>query len=344
MKMTTKAAVAIVALAAGAAVGAATVRTPRAAPLTQPELPPAAPPSEDLGQLRAALAQYPPLEDADLIVYADTSLRGKLAAIDGLPEDARAQAVWRIGERIQKSGRGVDEALALLREETDPRVLFWLADVLKFLTWNRVPIPARASFAPLAVDGEPAERRRAAVPLAVGNLYEKATPEWEAALGTVFERETDPRVLLEAARTLAYVWIERPGERLVAAYGRMPPGQPRREVAIGYRSWAKFEDVVARYDASRDATERDDWVFVLGYKLGEGGDPKAEEDVVRRVYPETASAKTRAWLARTWLDQGRKLEPFVALETDRELRALLESAAALPQEDARRLLREYLAR
>jgi RNA polymerase sigma factor (sigma-70 family) len=143
MKMTTKAAVAVLALAAGAAVGAATTR--RAPAPSVPVLPqaPPPPPKDDIEGLRAELAKYPPLEDADLIVYSATSLRGKLAAIDELPEDARVEAVRRIGERIQRSGKGVDEALALLRDESDPRVLFWLADVLRFLTLQRVPIPER---------------------------------------------------------------------------------------------------------------------------------------------------------------------------------------------------------
>lgn len=347
MKMTTKTAVALVALAAGAAVGAATMpRATEVAAEPAPPRPAPPPPAEDVVQLRAEIAKYPPLDDTDLVVLADTSLRGKLAAIDGLPEDARREAVRRIGERIQKSGRGVDEALTLLREEHDPRVLFWLADVLKFLTRNRVALPDRDSYARLAVDGEPAERRRAAVPLAVGSLYEKATPEWESALGTVFERETDPRVLLEAARALTFVWIERPGERLFAAYARMPPGEERRELAVSYRKWAKFEDVVARYDAARDASEREDWVRVVGLQLGQGMSESREKEgeVLRRIYAEQRDARTRAWLVYSWMGNGGKPEDLAPLETDRELRALLERAAALPRDEASRLLKEYFKR
>jgi len=348
MKMTTKAAVAVVALAAGAAVGAATARPPSPAAVTSPPAAPVTPPAEDIGRLRADLAKYPPLDDADLIVYADASLRGKLAAIDGLPEGERVEAVRRIGERMQATGDGIDEALALLREEQDPRVLFWLASVLSSLAvqGDRIPDDVRDSLAHLAVDGRPAERRRAAVALAVGKLYTKATPAWENALGAVFERETDPGVLLQAVRALPFVWIERGGERLLGAYDRMPPGDERRQLAIEYRNWGTFAQVVARYDAARDATEREDWVRVIGYKFGQGagGSEKEEEAALCRIYPETADPKARLWLARSWLSQARPLEPLSPLETDPELRALLERAAALPQEDARRLLKEYLAR
>jgi RNA polymerase sigma-70 factor (ECF subfamily) len=346
MKMTTKAAVAILALAAGAAVGAATTRAPSPAPVTKQRPALEAPPAEDPGQLRAELAKYPPLDDADLLVYADTSLRGKLAAIDGLPEEARAEALRRIGGRILESGRGVDEALQLLRDENDPRVLFWLKDVLRFFTYERFAIPeeVRASFAQVAVEGRPAERRRAALALAVGQRYQKATPEWESALVAVFEREPEPSVVVEAVRSIIFVWIDRAGERMLKAYDRMPPGPERRELAIEYRRHdVKFEDVVARYDAARDASERDDWACVIAYAMGEAGqaDPKAAQETFLRVYAETPRPARRAWLARSWLDGGEKLARLVPLEADRELCALLERAGALTREEARALLKEY---
>ena len=350
MKTTTKAAVAILALAAGVAVGAATSRPPADAPAPPPTPPPAvARPQEDVGALRAALASYPPLDDADLVVYADTSLRGKLLSIDGLPDEKRAEALRRIGERIQKSGTGVDEALALLRDEVDPRVLFWLKDVLRSLSYARVAIPeeVRASFARVAVAGQPAERRRAALALAVGQLYQKATPEWEGALVHVLEREPEPSVIIEAVRSLIFTWIDRPGERMLKAYDRMPPGPERRELAIEYRRpGVEFEDIVARYDAARDASERDDWACVIAYAMGEAGqkDPKAAQETFLRVYAETPLPGRRAWLARSWLLNGQDLARLVPLEPDPELRALLERAAPSPQTEARGLLKEYADR
>jgi len=352
MKISTKAAVAVLALAAGAAVGAATARKAATVPSTPVPLPPPAPPEPvDVGALRAELAKYPLLDDADLLVYSDTSLRGKLAAIDDLPEDARMEAVRRIGERMQKSGKGVEEALALLRDESDPRVLFWLADVLSFLSVQRVPIPedTRSALAHLAVDGEPKERRRAAVSLAVAKLYAQATPQWEEILRAVFEREKDPATIARATRALPFVWFKGVGDLLLTAYDRMPPGDERRQVAIEYRNWGTFSQIVARYDAARDATERADWVRVIGYKFGQGGpgapvDEKTEEDVLCRIYPQTADPKTRAWLAHSWLCQARSLEPLIPLETDGELRALLERAATMPQDKAIVLLKEYFRR
>jgi len=352
MKISIKTAVAVLALAAGAAVGAATARRPAATESPSAPLPTPAPPEPvDVGALRAELAKYPPLDDTDLVVYADTSLRGKLAAIDDLPEDARMEAVRRIGERIQKSGKGVEEALALLRDESDPRVLFWLADVLRYLSLNRVPIPedTRADLAHLAVDGEPKERRRAAVSLAVVKLYANATPQWEAILRAVFERERDPGTILRATRALPFVWFEGAGDLLLEAYDRMPPGDERRQVAVEYRNWGSFSQIVARYDAARDATERADWVRVIGCKFGQGapGGPvaeKAEEEALLRIYPETPEPGTRAWLAYEWLGQARSLEPLIPIETDHELRALLERAASMEGDKARLLLKEYFRR
>jgi hypothetical protein len=136
---------------------------------------------------------------------------------------------------------------------------------------------------------------------------------------------------------------------MLTAYRRFPPSKHRRRLALSYQRWAPFTEVVARLDEARDAAEREDWIVAFGYKLGQeaqGAESlRAEGEVLRRIYPTVVDSRRRAMLAQCWRSVSSDLEILIPLETDRELRDVLERAAAAPRyEDARRILKEYLDR
>ena len=250
----------------------------------------------------------------------------------------------RLGEQVHKTGEGLEEALGLLRDESDPRILYWLAPLLRMITLNsdRIPDATRDGFAAVAISGEPAERRRAAVALSIGKPYQKANPAWVRALERIYAEERDPRVIRMAAAAMMFSWIDRPGERMLEAYRRMDPSEDRRAVAIQYRAYVSFMEIAKRYDESRGVDEQADWATVIGYKLGEGKFAE-EQAVLARVYRETASARMRAWLALRRLDNrpASSLRPLIAIEPDAELRTLLERGVAGDVESLSAKLREY---
>ena len=146
MKASTKAAIAALAITAGAVTGAATAEAPpptRSANRVAP--PTAAPPAksvhEVVAKLKAELESYPQLDARSLVIFAGKSLRGKLAAIDALPESDRLLVAGRLAKHVYKTGEGLEEALDLLRNESDRRVLYWLAPLLRTITLNSERIP-----------------------------------------------------------------------------------------------------------------------------------------------------------------------------------------------------------
>ncbi len=365
MKIGTKLTFAVLAFASGVATSAGTTMLTR-----QPEPPTArlpAPPApapgpetvkleSEVEKLRTELGRYPPLAPSDAMVYSRVSLRSKLAAIPSLPEERRLRTAGRLGVQIAKTGEGVKEALALLHEEQDPQILYWLARVFSARALKNLSDEERDKLAPLAIQGQPAERRLAAVAAALGDGYDWASPAYGEALRHVFANETDTRVIRMASDVLVFRYIKEPARWVLDAYRRMPAGDDRRWIALAYQRFSlSLADILARFDEARDQSERDDWATAFSYQLSAASRNQVVKEPFLRVYRAASEPRTRARLFRgSWLYAPEKpdsetIRKVLELETERELRSLLqrfldaiEQGEPLPWREAQELLDGYL--
>ena len=342
MKAGTKLAFVALAFAAGVAASAGTTmltRTPETPPLPMSAIPPptSGPETVELEskveELRLELGRYPSLAPSDLMVYSRASLRSKLAAIPSLAEESRLAAASRLGVQIAKTGEGVEEAVALLREEQDSRVLYWLAWVFYARALKSLPDQERDKLAPLVVHGQPAERRLAAVAATLGDGYDWASPACEDAFRQVFARETDTRVIRMASDVILFRYIKEPARLLLDAYRRMPAGEDRRWIAVRYRRLMNSDaDTVARFDEAQDQSQREDWATALSFKFSTASRDASSwrEKPFLRIYRAATEPRTRARLFRESefyapaRPDTKAIRKVLELEAEPELHSLLQ--------------------
>ncbi|MCZ6571663.1 MAG: sigma-70 family RNA polymerase sigma factor [Planctomycetota bacterium] len=248
-------------------------------------------------------------------------------SVGGKTESEQLLALWRLGDDLGKSRDVVPTVLELLRVETDPEVLSWLAETIRGGdgALNHITDDEWIALMPVLLHGTPAARRRAVV--GIHSSHMRAPPEEvKGALQRLLHAELDPDVLGCAVRgllTYSETWTG-VAEDVLAVYRRMPAGRRRREVAYVYQRLATLAMLHHHFEEARTEAERNDWAQAIEIK----GEPLSSEDF-RAVYTRTTEPGIRErLLQRTAPDDAGLMRELLATETDQALRAKIKSRLA----------------
>ncbi len=265
----------------------------------------------------------------DLVLYGKEPLADRMRRARGLPEAERRQTLREWARRAVYDRAKAQEMLALVRQEEDREILAWLAEMIDLACLVKLTEDPtftddekRAMF-PLALSGEPFERRIAALRVIGGDRTNGLPAETQSLLSDVLRRDPEPAVAAAAAEEIEQRYARDTLPALLDAWRRLPRGEERQQVARSYAKWATWPELKERFAEARGQEEHDEWArawapYLLFFKDGWDGD-------VVRIYRETAAWEVRrdiffrlANAAPPFLDMMRKV---AELEPDANLRA-----------------------
>lgn len=312
----------------------------------------------EVAQLKARLAPFEGMDPVEVLLRGQFGLSERLRAIAALPEEKRSLVAWKLGREWSEHAERATELLAALRAESDVGALRVLGEVLRAGAIAEPSSEAVTQARAILEDGQPAERRLAAVRL----LKQSGIGRRSRPPG--FALDVDA-ALLDAARS------ERASEVLGALAA--PPGTPsadvlsaldarlpqvteqgaRRQIieAIARRTFDQDhgEAIWQRWANAVSPDEREDYAYALAttangmvWFAGESEPLSAHRTLWRdrlgRMIRASTELKTRQWLERSTqygMNLGLSGEDGAAW-----VRAL---AAAEPDTSHRRRLEEWAA-
>lgn len=308
-----------------------------------PSLPPAAPepPPLQVAEARALRKRLDLLETVplrELVLYGKEPLADRMRRARGLEESERRQTLRDWAWRAVCDRTKAQEMLALVRQEEDREILSWLAEMIDLACLTKLTLDAtftddekRAMF-PLALGGEPFERRIAALRVIGGDRSSGLPAEVQALLGDVLRRDPEPAVVAAAAQEIEQRYAPETLPALLDAWRRLPPGDARQQVARSYAKWATWPDLKERFAEARGPEDYDEWArawapWLCFFKDGWDKDlaaiyrETAARDVRRDVFFQLANA------APPFLDLMRRV---AEIEADPDLRARYAKLLAAP--------------
>jgi RNA polymerase sigma-70 factor (ECF subfamily) len=310
----------------------------------------------EVAQLKARLAPFEGMDPVDILLHAHFGISERLRAIAALPEDKRAMVAWRLGREWNEHAEHATELLAELGAESDVGALRVLSEVLRAGGIDDPSSDAVMQARAILKDGNPVERRLAAVRLlqqtGVGNRSRAAgfTPEVRAAFLDAAKSESASEVLGALA--------EPPGgptadllSALDARLSQVTEHGPRREIlqAIAWQTFERDhgEAMWQRWASAVSPDERDDYAYALAMTANRKSwfAPESEQlnahrtlwrDRLSQMIRASSDLKTRQWLARS-TQYGMNL----GLSGDDGATWVRALAAAEPDAAQRRRLEEW---
>jgi hypothetical protein len=266
----------------------------------------------------------------ELVLYGKEPLADRLRRARGLEESERRQTLREWAQRAVYDRAKAQEMLALVREEQDPEILSWLGEMIDMaclLKMNEDPTfseDEKRAMVPLALSGEPLERRIAALRVIGGDRQNGLPADVQQLLSDVLRRDPEPAVVAAAAEEITQRYGPDTLPALLEAYRRLPPGDEQRKVAQAYAQWAEWPQASERIAEARGPEEHDLWV---GAWASRGRHDPPDEDLVS-LYRETSARDVRRdvffRLANRVPPRLDLMKQVAALEGDADLRARYE--------------------
>ena len=121
--------------------------------------------------------------------------------------------------------------------------------------------------APLAIAGEPFERRIAALRVIGGDRSSGLPAEAQALLSGILQRDPEPAVVAAAAEEVEQRYAPDSMPALLDAWRRLPPGESRQHVGRAYAKWSPWPQIKERLAEARRPEEHDAWVRAWAVSL-----------------------------------------------------------------------------
>jgi len=229
-----------------------------------PEAPPL-PEAAEARELRRRLALLETVPLRDLVRYGNEPLGDRMRRARGLAESERRETLRDWARFAVYDRARSQEMLALVRVEEDPEILSWLAEMIDLACLMKMNLDAtytdeeKRGVFPLALSGEPPERRVAALRVIGGDRSEGLPSEVQALLSDVLRGDPEPAVVAVAAEEIEQRYAPDTVEALLDAWRRLPSGEPRQRVARAYAKWVKWADLKQRFAEARGPLEHDEW-------------------------------------------------------------------------------------
>jgi hypothetical protein len=239
-------------------------RAPAPAAAPAPEAPPL-PEAAEAREIRRRLALLETVPLRELVRYGKEPLADRMRRARGLAEAERQETLREWARFAVYDRARSQEMLALVRVEEDPEILSWLAEMIDFACLMKMNLDPtytdeeKRGMFPLALGGEPFERRVAALRVIGGDRADGLPPETQALLSEVLRRDPEPAVAAAAAEEVEQRYAPDTVEALLDAWRRLPPGVERQGIARSYAKWAKWPDLKQRFAEARGPLVHDEW-------------------------------------------------------------------------------------
>jgi hypothetical protein len=236
--------------------------SPEASPA--PEAPPL-PDAAEVREIRRRLGLLATVPLREFVRYGKEPLADRMRRAKGLAEAERRETLREWARFAVYDRPKALEMLALVRLEEDREILAWLAEMIDFACLMKMNLDPtftdeeKRAMYPLALGGEPFERRIAALRVIGGDRQNGLPAEVQALLGGVLRTDPEPAVVATAAEEIEQRYAPETHPALLDAYRRLPQGEPRKKVARAYAKWASWPEVKDRFLEARDPAEYDAW-------------------------------------------------------------------------------------